>query len=388
MHDAERDASVARTGTPGGTGGEAAGGKGGATGVGAEERAREGGPARRAGWREFRHSPFLPAVVLILIIGAAAGLFAGSYTYAMADPTPHHVPTAIVGRAHSEQDQRAFVDELERALGSTLDLRRYPDWAGAEEAVNRQEVFAVLRITGAKRVELSVSSASGASVAELLARAGPEVGERAGVEVRVRDLKPLNRGDPRGLAIFYISLAAVIIGFVGAIQLSVHARALTPVERIVCTVAYALLGGFVIAAVVDWLLGALDLPFVTSWGILALTMFASGMVFTMFNTLFGRWAMVPTWGLMVLLGNPSSGGAVSWPLLPSVLGAIGRWLPPGASVNAQHTAVYFPGYQHVQPYLVLGAWALVSCAVFWTWRHRHPGGREASPSPTAPEHGS
>ncbi|SCD93053.1 hypothetical protein GA0115246_108134 [Streptomyces sp. SolWspMP-sol7th] len=154
-----------------------------------------------------------------------------------------------------------------------------------------------------------------------------------------------------------------------------HARGLDPLERIACTAVYALLGGFTIAAVVDWWLGALHLPFTQSWLILAFTMFTCGMVFTMFNTLVGRWAMLPTWGVMVLLGNPSSGGAVSWPLLPSVLGHIGQWLPPGASVNAQHTAVYFRGHQHLFPYLVLAAWALVSCAVFWIWRHRHPGGR-------------
>ncbi len=88
---------------------------------------------------------------------------------------------------------------------------------------------------------------------------------------------------------------------------------------------------------------------IQSWLILALTMFTSGMVFSMFNTLMGRWAMLPTWGLMVLLGNPSSGGAVSWPLLPSAL--------------------------------VLAGWAVLSCTVFWVWRHRHPGGRETVPAP-------
>ncbi|MGI5349824.1 ABC transporter permease [Streptomyces sp. CA-250714] len=334
-------------------------------------------PSRR--WQEFKDSPFLPATVLVLILAASAGLFAASYTYAMANPTPHNVPVAVVGEPDSKRDGSAFVSGMEKALGSSLKLRRYRTHTAAEQAIEAQQVFAVLRVERPQGVELDVSSASGASVAELLEEAGPKVGKKIGVPVRVRDLKPLNQGDPRGLAIFYISLAAVIIGFVGAIQLSVHARALEPLERIAFTVAYALLGGFVIAAVVDWGLGALALPFVHSWLILALTLFTSGMVFTMFNTLIGRWAMLPTWGVMVLLGNPSSGGAVSWPLLPSALGEIGRWLPPGASVNAQHTAVYFPDHQLLQPYLVLAAWALVSCAVFWIWRHRHPGGR---PPPT------
>ncbi|MGX1130173.1 hypothetical protein RKD49_002363 [Streptomyces glaucescens] len=325
-------------------------------------------------WTRFKESPFLPATVLVLILGAAAGLFAWSYTYAMADPTPRSVPVAVLGE---QARGRAFLDGMEEALNASVKVRAYDSAAAARDAVDEQEIFGIFEVgDDGGAVTLDVSGASGASVAEVLSEAALEVGERTGVSVTVQDIKPLQPGDPRGLAIFYISLAAVIIGFVGAIQLSVHARALNPLERIAFTVAYALLGGFAIAAAVDWLLGALDLPFLASWGILALTMFTSGMVFTMFNTLMGRWAMLPTWGLMVLLGNPSSGGAVSWPLLPSVLGTIGRWLPPGASVNAQHTAVYFPGHQHAFPYLVLIGWSVLSCGVFLNWKHRHPGGRD------------
>ncbi|MFG2140477.1 ABC transporter permease [Streptomyces sp. NPDC048650] len=327
-------------------------------------------------WAAAKESPFFPATVLVFILAAAAGLFAGSYTYAMANPTPRHIPTAVIG-FRAEPAERTFAAGMEKALHGTLRLTEYGTYGAATKAVEEQREFAVLRPRG-RAVELDVASAAGASVAQLLAETGVKVGRAAGVDVRVRDIKPLQRGDPRGLALFYISLAAVIIGFVGAIQLSVHARALNPAERIAFTVAYALLGGFAIVAVVDWWLTALRLPFLQSWLILVLTMFTSGMVFTMFNTLMGRWAMIPTWGLMVLLGNPSSGGAVSWPLLPSALGLIGRWLPPGASVNAQHTAVYFGGHQHLFPYLVLAGWAVVSCAVFWGWRHRHPGGREVA----------
>lgn len=340
-------------------------------------------PTRAERFAAFRDSPFLPATVLLLILAVAAGLFAGSYTYAMANPTPHSIPTAVTG-AYGEPAARRFIGGMERALDASLKLHPYRSRRAAVRAVDEQKEFAVFEApAGGRPITLDVSAASGASVAQVLAEAAVKVGKATGTPVVVHDLKPLQKGDPRGLAIFYISLAAVITGFVGAIQLSVHARALNPLERIAFTAAYALLGGFVIAAVVDWLLGALTLPFVESWLILALTMFASGMVFTMFNTLVGRWAMLPTWGLMVLLGNPSSGGAVSWPLLPSPLGTIGRWLPPGASVNAQHTAVYFQGHQHAFPFLVLAGWAVVSCAVFLIWRHRHPGGRAARPAHAA-----
>ncbi|MEU7413645.1 MULTISPECIES: ABC transporter permease [Streptomyces] len=338
-------------------------------------------PTRAERWAAFRRSPFLPATVLVLILAAAAGLFAGSYTYAMANPTPHSIPAAVTGH-YDEPAARRVIDGMEKSLGASMKLDAYDGRDAAVRAVEEQKVFAVFEVpAGGRRLTLDVSGASGATVAQVLSESAAKVSRATGTPVVVHDLNPLQRGDPRGLAIFYISLAAVIIGFIGAIQLSVHAKELNPVERIAFIVAYAVLGGFTIAAVVDWWLGALRLPFAESWLILALTMFTSGMVFTMFNTLVGRWAMLPTWGLMVLLGNPSSGGAVSWPLLPSPLGTIGRWLPPGASVNAQHTAVYFRGHQHAFPFLVLAGWAVVSCVVFVVWRERHPGGR-----PTRPAH--
>ncbi|MEU8587308.1 ABC transporter permease [Streptomyces sp. NPDC048664] len=324
-------------------------------------------------------SPFVPATLLVVIVAAMAGLFAGSYTYAMANPTPRTIPAALVGVWDGPRGAR-FLAGMEDALHASLRTRRFGSRRAAVAAVDDQRMFAVLDApTADGKVSVDVSGASGAAVAQVLLTAAVKVGAATGTPVAVRDLRPLQRGDPRGLAIFYVSIAAVIIGFVGAIQLSVHARELSAPERIAFTLAYALLGGFAIVAVVDWLLGALRLPFVESWLILAFTMFVSGMVFTMFNTLVGRWAVLPTWGLMVVVGNPSSGGAVSWPLLPSPLGLIGRWLPPGASVNAQHTAVYFAGHQHAFPFLVLTAWAVLSCTVFCVWRERHPGGRPAPP---------
>ncbi|UGQ12149.1 ABC transporter permease [Yinghuangia sp. ASG 101] len=333
----------------------------------------------RARWAGFRESRFFPACVVMLLLAVAAGLFAGSYTFAMANPTPHHLPIGVTGP--TDPRGAAFGAELDRALDTQVRFRTYATYQDARNAIEDQKIFAIIQAEGGNDVTLDIASAAGASVAQLLVKSATTAAQATGVTVAFRDLKPLQSGDPRGLAIFYITLAAVILGFVGAIQLSVNARALDPGERVAFVAGNACLGAFTIVAVVDWWIGALKLPLPESWAILALTMFTSGMVFSMFNALVGRWAIVPTWGLMVLLGNPSSGGAVSWALLPSVLGRIGQWLPPGASVNAQHTAVYFPDHQHAFPFLVLAAWAAVSTTVFWIWRERHPGGQQNNPPP-------
>ncbi|MGV9247199.1 ABC transporter permease [Streptomyces sp. NPDC003710] len=322
-------------------------------------------------------SRFLPAVVISLVVAALAGLFVGAYSWAMANPVPHRIPVAVTGG--SVKGER-FVSALEDKLSTSLALHPYSDYGTARAAVDAQREFAILqrRPTG---VEVDVASAAGASVARVLGQGAPAVGRALGIPVQVRDVKPLPATDPQGLAVFYITLGSTILGFVGAIQLGVHALALRPAERIAVTAGYAVLGGLSICAMSDWVLGVVRLPFPESWGICALTMFTAGMIFTAFHTFLGRWALVPTWVLLVILGNPSSGGAVAWPLLPPVLGFVGRFLPPGASVSAQRNAIYFPHHQHIEPYVVLAAWCLAATSVFLVWRARHPGSREKAPAP-------
>ncbi|MFD1861034.1 ABC transporter permease [Aeromicrobium camelliae] len=295
------------------------------------------------------------------ILGTAAALFAGSYTYASSNPQPEYIPVAVVDSTSS--DTAPFVQAVDEVLNGSLQIRHDSSISTAQDALAEQDVFAIFDATSASTLVVDVSSASGLTVASSIGEAVEQAATDLGVEAGVTDLHPLQDGDPHGLTIFYMTIASVVIGFVGAVQLGVNAKSLRPGERIAFTAAYAVFAGFTIVATVDWLLGTLDLPFVESWGILALTMFACGMVYTMFNDLFGRWAMLPTWGLMILLGNPSSGGVVAWPFLPQWLAVIGGWLPPGASVNAQHTAVYFPGHQRAWPFLVLLGWAALGIGV-------------------------
>ena len=73
--------------------------------------------------------------------------------------------------------------------------------------------------------------------------------------------------------------------------------------------------------------------------------------------LLGRWAILPVWLFFVVLGNSSSGGAVSPPLLPAPFAFISQWLPSGARVTLLRDAIYFPADQHARPILVLATWA-------------------------------
>jgi len=312
--------------------------------------------------RRFRDGPHLPALVVTLIVTVIAGLFAGTYAWAMGDPQPHDVPIGLVSTTHTPDE---LATELQARTGTTFVVRPYATETDAEAAIREQVVYGALveQLNGS--VRLYVSSASGASVARLLEADAPRLEQSIGQPVTVIDAHPLGPKDPNGLVLFYVALAAVVIGFVGAIQTRVNAAKLTLAGELFWDVVRSVLGGFAIAFTVGPLLGVLPIPFFAVWGVLALTMLIAGATYSFWRVLIGaRWAMLPTWIVFVLISNPSSGGAVAPELLPPFYQFMGRWLPTGATVRAVRDLTYFPENLHLEPYIVLVVWLVASVGLF------------------------
>ena len=96
------------------------------------------------------------------------------------------------------------------------------------------------------------------------------------------------------------------------------------------------------------------------WPLVSLQIGVAATFNSLMLVLIHRWAIIPTWLLFILLGNTSSGGAVSASLLPQPFAFFNHALPSGASVSAIHAATYFPDHQRVLPFVVLGGWLVVS----------------------------
>jgi hypothetical protein len=292
--------------------------------------------------------PYRAAIVVItlaLVMGAA---FTLSYTIALGRPRPRDIPVAVVGGTSAP-----VLEALQARTGGGLDLRSFPTLTAARAAVNDRRVYAVLETQRAPP-RLYVSSASGASVAralEQLVQAPPRP-----LNVSVADLHPLPPSDPQGLTAFYVTIAATLVGFVTVFQLRANASGIGLRPWLVLIAVLAVCGGAVLTFVADTLLGALKGPFAELWPILSAHIAIAALFNSAMLVLVGRWAIVPTWTLFIVLGNTSCGGAVAPPLLPAFLALVGRWLPHGATVSALNAAVYFPAHQHPEPFLVLAGW--------------------------------
>ncbi|NIZ93607.1 DUF3533 domain-containing protein [Kineococcus rubinsiae] len=308
--------------------------------------------------RVLAHPPFRNAAVVVLIASVMGAVFASFYLDALGRPTARALAVGVVGPGAA---QHPYVRALDAATSHGLVLTPYATAAQAERAVALQELYAVVVVGGDGAVTLETSSASGASVTRVLGQASAGAQQQTGTRLTTTDLHPLPPSDPSGLSAFYVTIAATIIGFIGTFQLRANARPLGLRAWLTATGALAVLGSLLIVVAGDRLLG-LPLPFVETWWALALQMTTASAFSATMSVLIGRWALLPTWTVFILLGNTSSGGAVSPGLLPQPFAFLHEWLPSGATVTALRAAAYFPDTERWGPRLVLLAWAVVCLA--------------------------
>jgi hypothetical protein len=313
-----------------------------------------------------RWSPAASAVVVCAVAIAVGSLFLTTYTLALGDPVPHRIDAAVVGdpRAHA-----SVVEAVDHAAGGELDFHPYPSVHAALRAIDAQQVYAALDLTQ-RTPYLYVASAAGASVARVLEKV-----TAADPRVRVVDTHPLPSSDPEGLDLFYLMLVATILGFLTVFQVRANAAGLGLRGWTVFVVSFTLATSLTLTLVAGPILHRLALPIFESWGILALQVLTVATFASTMLVLIGRWAIIPTFLLFVVLGNSSSGGAVAPPLLPPPLAIVSEWLPSGATVTAIREAVYFHGDQYVLPFAVLAVWAATWLGAMLVVSHR----RGASP---------
>jgi hypothetical protein len=307
---------------------------------------------RRMREREWR--PVERAAVIAVIAITMGALFVTSYSLALGDPVPHRIDAGLVGR---RTDQSRAIRAAQRVARNSLAFHHYDSLHAALHAIDEQRVYAALVL--APEPTLYMASAAGASVARLLDQV--PVADPA---VRVVDTHPLPPSDPNGLDIFYLMLVATIVGFITIFQAHANAGPLDLRRSLAFVVGLALAAGPAFTLLDRLVLHRLDLPIAESWGILSLHVLAVASFASLMIVLLGRWAILPTWLFFVVLGDSSSGGAVSPPLLPRPFALISQWLPSGATITSLRDAVYFHSYQHAEPIAVLATWAALLFAAF------------------------
>ncbi|MFI6684662.1 DUF3533 domain-containing protein [Streptomyces sp. NPDC050485] len=305
------------------------------------------------------------ALLVIGVLGLMVA-FIASYAGAFHSPKPKDIPFAVVAPA---QIAGQLTRQLNALPGGPLDVRTAKDEADATRQLRDRGVDGVLVVDPRGTTDtLLVASGGGASLSqavELVATAAEKAQQRT---VKVVDVAPADRDDARGLSSFYLVVGWCVGGYLCAaiLAISAGARPANPhraLIRLGALAVYSIAAGLLGSLIIGPVLGALPGSYLGLAGLGALVVFAVGATTLAFQGLAGVVGIGLAILVIVVLGNPSAGGAYPYPLLPPFWRTIGPGLPPGAGTWAARSIAYFKGNSISGPLQVLSLWALLGAII-------------------------
>ncbi|WP_328882628.1 ABC transporter permease [Streptomyces sp. NBC_00299] len=320
-------------------------------------------------------SPFLAEVkdavtprATMLVTGAVglALLFIASYVGALHDPRPKNVPLGVVAPGVAAQQT---VDRLENLPDDPLDPRTVADAATARKQILNREIDGALLVDPNSTTDtLLVATGGGRVLAATLESLVATLERSEARTLRTIDVAPADRHDANGLTAFYATVGWCVGGYLCASIMTISSGAGRPtprrsVIRLIVMALVAIAAGLGGALIIGPILGALPGSLVALWGVGALITFAVGAATLAFQAIFGMAGIGLAILIVVILGNPSAGGALPLPLLPPFWKDIGPALPPGAGTWATRSIAYFKGNDTTASLLILSAWAAAGAAI-------------------------
>ncbi|MFJ7156847.1 DUF3533 domain-containing protein [Streptomyces sp. NPDC101118] len=328
------------------------------------------------------------AALLVIGVLALQLAFIASYIGAFHQPKPHEIKLAVVTPAAQITDQA--VQRLDALPGDPLDASAVENEATAVEQIKDREVDGALLIDPRGNTDrLLVASGAGASLSQALQEVVQAVEAAQRRNLVTVDVAPAAKGDARGLSSFYLVVGWCVGGYLCAAILAISAGArpansARALIRLGALLLYAVVAGLLGAVIAGPVLDALPGSLMALWGLGTLLVFAVGALTLALQGLAGVIGIGLAILIVVVLGNPSAGGAYPWPLLPPFWRAIGPWFPPGAGTYAARSVAYFKGNDMTFSMLVLAGWAVLGAAVTMACALLRKGGGQGPAGGTAP----
>ncbi|MER7174226.1 DUF3533 domain-containing protein [Streptomyces mesophilus] len=339
---------------------------------------------------EVKDAVSVRTALLVLGVLAVQLAFIASYIGAFHNPKPHEIPIAVTvavpaaqAKAEAEADPAraaAAQKQMEAATDQAVQRLKALPGKPLKPSASDSEADALARIKdrgvdGALIInpqgtedKLLVASGAGASLSQALEEIMAKVEGAEKRTFKVVDAVPEATGDARGLSAFYLVVGWCVGGYLcaSALAISAGAKPANPARAVIrlgAMALYSVVAGLLGAVIAGPILGALPGSVMAFWGLGSLLVFAVGAITLAFQGLAGIVGIGLAILLVVVLGNPSAGGAYPYPLLPGFWRHLGPILPPGAGTFAARSIAYFKGNGAGGAFLTLAGWAVGAAAV-------------------------
>jgi hypothetical protein len=316
----------------------------------------------------------LRSLILPMGLGLAFTLlFATTFTTALHDPKPHGVKVGVVAPAGTATQ---IAQGLDRESDGGLKAEVVSSAEEARSQIENRKLYGAFVFGSPGDNEVLVASAASREIAQalpqvfqrILAAEAQRTGGRVSTDAKTVDVAPLPSGDASGSSGYFAMIALAIGAYLSALMLNRFVPLpLTGLRlgaaRLAALAGYSLVTSLLVLILMDQIIGALDAPFVKLWLFFAFLVFAVSSLANALIHFFGLAGTAIVVATITIVGNPSAGGSVAWPLLPGFFRTIGPWLPNGAGTDGIRNIVYFNSHAMGRPLLVLSIYAALGIAI-------------------------
>jgi hypothetical protein len=291
----------------------------------------------------------LAAVVLFQL------LFASVFVGVLHHPMLHDAPVAVAGRSPLAQ-------VLDRHGGGTIRLVAEPTAAAARAAVRGGQVNAAI-VAGRRGESLLIQTAASPGTATVLTKEFSTAAAALKTPLQVGDLAPLPATDPTGISAFFLVIAWMLGGYVGATTLGlmlggVRSPSLrNAATRLGLLAGYAAISGFLGALLIGPALGVVAGYNLALAGLGTLLVFGAAVATAGLQAALGLPGTLIAIIGMVVFGDPTAGTSIATALLARPWNVIGQGLPPSAGLSAARSILYLGGTNLTGPLAVLAVYA-------------------------------
>jgi hypothetical protein len=300
----------------------------------------------------------LRATGIVLALTVVIAIVAIAFALPASRTAPHGVPVGAAGPQAASGQIAATLDER---MPGAFAVTYYPGEDALRDAIRHRDVYGGIAF-GSDGPKLLIATGGSPMVAQILTQIGTGIAAHTGAALHTEDLAPPTKNDPPGAGLAASALPITLAGLLPAVVLVTLLRR-DPWTRLGAVVAFAGIAGVSIAALLRFVLGSVEQNF---WGVaagLTLGVLAAGLALLGLGSVLGRAGLALGAVLALLVGNPLSGLATAPEMLPSGWGAVGQWLPQGATATLLRSTAFFDGAGAALPIVVLTCWTVAGAAL-------------------------
>jgi hypothetical protein len=308
-------------------------------------------------------------------------LFASVFLGVLHHPVLHRAPVAVVGGSPLAQ--------VVNSHGGTVRLVAEATPGAARAAIRGGQVNAAI-VAGRHGESLLIQTAASPGTAAVLTKEFTTASAALKTPLQVRDMAPLPASDSTGISAFFLVIAWMLGGYVGATTLGVMLGGVrSPSLRHAATrlgllAGYAAISGFLGALLIGPAMGTVPGYNLALAGVGMLLVFAAAAATAGLQAALGMPGTLIAIIGMVVFGDPTSGTSIATALLARPWNLIGQGLPPSAGLSAARSVIYLGGTNLTGPLTVLATYAAAGTLVMLAvaaWRHHRPASSTAQPQP-------